>query len=73
MPILISGNLNWFKEKRGLQKKSVYCICDCSNIDTENMIRCSNFKMCVKVWFHLKCLNLDVKPKGKRFCPYCKK
>ena len=48
----------------------VYCYCN--GPDEGKMIGCDNDK-CVIQWFHLDCLKITSIPKGKWFCPDCRK
>ena len=46
--------------------------CYCSGPERGNMIMCDN-KSCAIVWFHFDCLRITSPPKGKWFCPSCRK
>ena len=48
----------------------VYCYC--KGPDEGKMIGCDNNK-CAIQWFHLDCLRITSIPKGKWFCPDCRK
>lgn len=80
VPILMTSDLEWCQSEVKRQRKpltakeNVMTYCLCNGIEDERvMVRCSNFKSCVKVWFHLECLKLTQAPKGRWLCPYCKK
>lgn len=46
-----------------------YCVCD--QVSYGEMIGCDN-DLCEKEWFHFNCVNLNMKPKGKWYCPTCR-
>ena len=50
---------------------TVYCYCGGPE-DFDDMIGCDD-EMCKLQWFHLKCLKMLRVPKGKWFCPECRK
>ena len=45
-----------------------YCLC--RDVSYGEMIGCDS-KNCEIEWFHLRCVNLNVAPKGKWYCPRC--
>ena len=47
------------------------CYCNMSEED-DDLIGCDN-KNCQIKWFHLKCLRITKIPKGRWFCPECRK
>ncbi|XP_054163693.1 inhibitor of growth protein 2-like [Oppia nitens] len=47
-----------------------YCLC--SQVSYGEMICCDN-AFCPIEWFHFPCVHLSHKPKGKWFCPKCRK
>ena len=47
-----------------------YCLCD--QVSFGQMICCDNDR-CTIEWFHFPCVGLEVKPKGKWYCPRCRK
>lgn len=49
----------------------VYCYCKQPE-DVDDMIACDN-ENCKIVWFHIGCLKIKRVPKGKWFCPECRK
>lgn len=77
LPVLISGQIDWQSSGKRSPLKATeniarYCLCNGVE-DDRVMVRCSNFRSCSKVWFHLDCLKLSSAPKGRWLCPYCKK
>ena len=46
--------------------------CYCYGPERGNMIMCDS-KSCAIVWFHFDCLRITSPPKGKWFCPSCRK
>lgn len=46
--------------------------CYCSQPSFGNMVMCDN-KKCSIVWFHFDCLRIRCPPKGKWYCPSCRK
>ena len=48
----------------------VYCLC--AQVSFGQMICCDN-SSCAIEWFHFPCVQLEVKPKGKWYCPHCRK
>lgn len=51
----------------------VICFCQKVYDATEDrVIGCDN-QNCMYLWFHFKCINLKRAPKGKWFCPECRK
>ena len=50
---------------------TLYCYCRQPE-DVDDMIACDN-ENCSIVWFHLGCLRIKNVPKGKWFCPDCRK
>ncbi|WAR31610.1 ING4-like protein [Mya arenaria] len=47
-----------------------YCYCD--QVESGKMIACDN-NDCSIVWFHFTCLKLENSPRGKWYCPDCRK
>ncbi|XP_048735015.2 uncharacterized protein LOC125650616 [Ostrea edulis] len=74
MPSLMSGRVDQQRPalKTMTNNKPLYCVCDGEEDDRE-MVRCSNYRRCNKVWFHLECISLVKAPKGYWLCPLCKK
>ena len=50
--------------------KKVFCYC--RQPESDEMIGCDN-EQCKMEWFHFKCLKLNKAPKGKWYCPDCRK
>ena len=50
--------------------KKVFCYC--RKPESDEMIGCDN-EQCKMEWFHFKCLKLNKAPKGKWYCPDCRK
>ena len=48
------------------------CWCYCCQPSFGDMIRCDN-KQCSISWFHFDCLRIRTPPKGKWYCPSCRK
>ena len=44
--------------------------CYCKTVKGGAMIGCKNIN-CDTKWFHMKCLKIKNRPKGKWFCPTC--
>ena len=56
----------------GTQDPSCWCYCglDDDQVDSD-LIGCDN-QLCQVKWFHTACLQLDIIPRGKWYCPDCK-
>lgn len=61
-----SGNMNQQKNE------NLYCYCQCPYDEVSEMIACDG-KDCSIEWFHFECVGIMVPPKGKWFCPDCRK
>lgn len=48
----------------------LYCIC--KRVSFGQMVACDNID-CKIVWYHFSCVGLDTKPRGKWYCPQCRK
>ena len=46
--------------------------CYCKGIEEGEMIACDNAE-CAVEWFHTRCLRINSVPKGKWYCPDCRK
>lgn len=47
-----------------------YCLCE--QVSFGDMI-CCDYSKCPIEWFHFSCVNIKIKPKGKKwFCPLCR-
>jgi hypothetical protein len=53
------------------EREGPWCYCQ-ESIEGSMLIGCDN-NDCKIMWFHMKCLKLDVAPKGKWYCPTCMK
>ena len=52
------------------EDKNLYCFCQ--RMSYGSMIKCDNPR-CKYQWFHFECLGITSAPKGKWYCPECKK
>ncbi|KAJ8722970.1 hypothetical protein PYW07_004150 [Mythimna separata] len=52
--------------------ESVYCYCRCPYDEVSEMIAC-DAEGCPIEWFHFECVGIMVPPKGKWYCPECRK
>ena len=72
MPELLTRSL----ENASVQKtsKKLYCVCqkEYSDKHNERWIGCDAVD-CKEEWFHFKCVNVQRPPKGKWYCPSCKR
>lgn len=50
----------------------VYCYCRCPYDEVSEMIGC-DAEGCPIEWFHFECVGIMVPPKGKWYCPECRK
>ena len=57
-------------ENSDLQLEQKYCYC--GGPDIGRMIACEN-QDCIIEWFHTDCLMIDTIPRGKWYCPDCRK
>jgi len=53
------------------QNEEVYCTCNRGE-DEDDMVACDN-KDCSIEWFHFFCVGIKSKPKGRWYCPECRK
>ncbi len=53
-------------------KSEIYCFCKCPYDEVSEMIACDG-PNCPIEWFHFDCVGIMVPPKGKWFCPECRK
>jgi len=60
-----SGNSKSTDEK-------LYCFCQCPYDEVSEMIAC-DAQDCAIEWFHFECVGIMDPPKGKWFCPDCRK
>ena len=56
----------------GIQSTRLYCICQKPEDDSLDWIGCDN-PTCSIEWFHTLCLQITTIPKGKWYCPTCRK
>lgn len=54
------------------KNENLYCYCQCPYDEVSEMIACDG-KDCQIEWFHFECVGIMVPPKGKWFCPDCRK
>lgn len=52
--------------------ENLYCYCQCPYDEVSEMIACDG-RDCAIEWFHFECVGIMVPPKGKWFCPDCRK
>ncbi|KAF4525936.1 hypothetical protein B566_EDAN013172 [Ephemera danica] len=50
----------------------LYCYCQCPYDEVSEMIACDG-KNCAIEWFHFECVGITIPPKGKWYCPDCRK
>ena len=67
LPELLTHNL-----QLGHSDKENQVICACRKPESGKMIGCDNPK-CSIAWFHYKCVGIKRAPRGKWYCPNCKK
>ena len=51
---------------------NLYCYCQCPYDEVSEMIACDG-NDCRIEWFHFECVGIMVPPKGKWYCPDCRK
>ncbi|XP_058803402.1 uncharacterized protein LOC131671177 [Phymastichus coffea] len=54
------------------RSNNLYCYCQCPYDEVSEMIACDGDD-CQIEWFHFECVGITVPPKGKWFCPDCRK
>lgn len=54
------------------KNEKLYCFCQCPYDEVSEMIACDAHD-CVIEWFHFECVGIMDPPKGKWYCPDCKK
>ncbi|RZF35516.1 hypothetical protein LSTR_LSTR010207 [Laodelphax striatellus] len=52
--------------------EKLYCYCQCPYDEVSEMIACDG-NDCTIEWFHFECVGIMVPPKGKWYCPDCKR
>ena len=63
-------NLDNATSNNSSDHKQLYCYCN--GPESGTMIACDN-PQCTTEWFHLTCLKLTSTPRGKWYCPDCRK
>lgn len=58
--------------RQAREGESVYCYCRCPYDEVSEMIAC-DADGCTIEWFHFECVGIMVPPKGKWYCPECRK
>ncbi|CAH0718746.1 unnamed protein product, partial [Brenthis ino] len=58
--------------RQAREGESVYCYCRCPYDEVSEMIAC-DAEGCSIEWFHFECVGIMVPPKGKWYCPQCRK
>ncbi|XP_072944381.1 uncharacterized protein MESR4 [Epargyreus clarus] len=58
--------------RQAREGESVYCYCRCPYDEVSEMIAC-DAEGCTIEWFHFECVGIMVPPKGKWYCPECRK
>ncbi|XP_063359792.1 uncharacterized protein LOC134649026 [Cydia amplana] len=58
--------------RQAREGESVYCYCRCPYDEVSEMIAC-DAEGCAIEWFHFECVGIMVPPKGKWYCPECRK
>ncbi|XP_060810844.1 uncharacterized protein LOC106141100 [Amyelois transitella] len=58
--------------RQAREGESVYCYCRCPYDEVSEMIAC-DAEGCPIEWFHFECVGIMVPPKGKWYCPECRK
>ncbi|CAG9585828.1 unnamed protein product [Danaus chrysippus] len=58
--------------RQAREGESVYCYCRCPYDEVSEMIAC-DADGCPIEWFHFECVGIMVPPKGKWYCPECRK
>ncbi|XP_054289021.1 uncharacterized protein LOC129004448 [Macrosteles quadrilineatus] len=60
------------KEQQTEKSDNLYCYCQCPYDEVSEMIACDG-QDCTIEWFHFECVGIMVPPKGKWYCPDCRK
>ncbi|XP_059061765.1 uncharacterized protein LOC131854648 [Achroia grisella] len=58
--------------RQAREGESVYCYCRCPYDEVSEMIAC-DAEGCSIEWFHFECVGIMVPPKGRWYCPECRK
>ena len=64
------GDKNVSNENNLDSDEKLYCLC--SQVEHGDMICCDNSE-CPIEWFHYRCVKVEKAPKGKWYCPDCRK
>ena len=73
VPELLTRELEQgLKEPRDNSKDPLYCFCNSKHNDRETWIGCVAVD-CKRQWFHPQCVRIKRLPKGKWYCPDCRK
>ena len=75
IPELLTRRKELAEQKQPLENPvKLYCFCNSEYIDggDEVWIGCDSV-VCKWEWFHLSCVDLKRIPKGKWYCPVCRK
>jgi len=54
------------------QDTDIWCNCRGAEEEQREMIKCDN-DTCLLQWFHFDCLHMTKEPKGRWYCPECRK
>lgn len=58
--------------KSNSKNDNLYCYCQCPYDEVSEMIACDG-PNCKIEWFHFECVGIMIPPKGKWYCPSCRK
>ena len=71
-PLTESGVINFDTTNQNSEQDSVLQYCYCKMERDVEMIGC-DADNCLIEWFHMECLKIHKAPKGKWYCPDCRK
>ena len=71
VPMPAATSIHTIEEEDDLDDESRLW-CYCAQPSFGQMIQCDN-KKCSILWFHFECLQIRTPPKGKWYCPNCRK
>ena len=54
------------------QHTDIWCYCRGAEEEQQTVMKCDN-DTCLLQWFHFDCLHMTKKPKGRWYCPECRK
>lgn len=66
------SKVNIQKDQQTEKSDNLYCYCQCPYDEVSEMIACDG-QDCTIEWFHFECVGIMVPPKGKWYCPDCRK